>query len=152
MYKKAGAIGLIDSCFKCARFYNSSKNDNSAVLRRWWRSSDHQQHQIYEAAIHFNGREHPDGETCWYYKQKNEKSCFSRTFFRRFCWAMSFYLQSCSIYRQFFGWRGSSNPSYNWKIFGWARMTVKNQLILDFSGPRGFLCIKGWCKCFENIA
>ena len=32
-----------------------------------------------------------------------------------------------------------------------ARMTVKNQLILDFSWSRGFLCIKGWCKCFENM-
>ena len=39
-------------------------------------------------------------------------------------------IQSCSIYRQFFGWRGSSNPAYKWKIFGWARMTGQNQFYL----------------------
>ena len=61
-------------------------------------------------------------------------------------------VQSCSIYMQFFGWRGSSNPAYNWKNFGWGRMTAQNQLILDFRWPRGFLCIKGWCNCFENIS
>ena len=61
-------------------------------------------------------------------------------------------IQSCSIYMQFFGWRGFSNPAYNWKIFGLGWMTVQNQLIFDFWWPRGFLCIKGWCNCFENIA
>ena len=72
-------------------------------------------------------------------KSKLERRRIS-TFDKHWTWnERSVSIQSCSFYLQFFGWRGSSNPAYNWKIFSWGRMTVQNQLILDFWWP-DFCC------------